>query len=374
MARRVFLHVGLPKTGTTYLQTMVWANKAVLREQGVLLPGFGPRQHLWASCVVREEPAPRAPAPGRAPGLGTARRRRPGLDRHRADQPRVLRRRQRGPGAHRRSTDLDDAEVHVVVTAREIVGLVTARWQEWVKNGATGPIDSYPVRRRRRPRATSGAGAPTTSPTCSRRWGGTLPPERVHVLTLPRPRRAAGRRCGGASPGSLGIDPDSCDTTVSRPNESLGVVEVELLRRVNAAPRRGSRAADRQGRLDPWLPRPGEAGAPRRRAVLALGRAGRRAAGPRRRRARAEIKAARLRRGRRPATTCGRRWCCPQRRHPDVGHRGRAGRRGGGHDRRRCSSTYAASAAGSAPSGSRTPLVSGCVNGVRRGCCRAAVA
>ena len=56
MARRVFLHVGLPKTGTTYLQSIAWAGKDALRRQGVLLPGFGPRQHLWASCVVREEP------------------------------------------------------------------------------------------------------------------------------------------------------------------------------------------------------------------------------------------------------------------------------------------------------------------------------
>src|SRR5690349_164412 len=55
MARRVLLHVGLPKTGTTYLQSIFWANKDVLRTQGVLLPGFGQRQHLWASCVVREE-------------------------------------------------------------------------------------------------------------------------------------------------------------------------------------------------------------------------------------------------------------------------------------------------------------------------------
>ena len=57
MARRVILHVGLPKTGTTYLQSIAWANKDVLREQGVLLPGFGPRQHLWASGVVRVETA-----------------------------------------------------------------------------------------------------------------------------------------------------------------------------------------------------------------------------------------------------------------------------------------------------------------------------
>ena len=39
MAERVYLHVGLPKTATTYLQTILWANREVLEEQGVRLPG-----------------------------------------------------------------------------------------------------------------------------------------------------------------------------------------------------------------------------------------------------------------------------------------------------------------------------------------------
>jgi len=56
VASPVFLHVGLPKTGTTYLQTILWKNRDELRRQGILLPGFGPRQHLWASGAVREEP------------------------------------------------------------------------------------------------------------------------------------------------------------------------------------------------------------------------------------------------------------------------------------------------------------------------------
>jgi hypothetical protein len=54
----------------------------------------------------------------------------------------------------------------------------------------------------------------------------------VHVLTLPRP---------GTSPDELwlrfarlvGIDPTTCDPSDSVQNQSLGVVEVELLRRVN---------------------------------------------------------------------------------------------------------------------------------------------
>jgi len=27
MARRVFLHIGLPKTGTTFIQTAMWLNR-----------------------------------------------------------------------------------------------------------------------------------------------------------------------------------------------------------------------------------------------------------------------------------------------------------------------------------------------------------
>ena len=57
MAERVYLHVGLPKTATTYLQTILWANREVLEEQGVRLPGDSRRAHLWASRVIREHPA-----------------------------------------------------------------------------------------------------------------------------------------------------------------------------------------------------------------------------------------------------------------------------------------------------------------------------
>src|SRR3954453_18003559 len=56
MASRVLFHVGLPKTGTTYLQTLLWNNTDELRRQGVLLPGESSRQHLWASGAVREDP------------------------------------------------------------------------------------------------------------------------------------------------------------------------------------------------------------------------------------------------------------------------------------------------------------------------------
>lgn len=261
MATTVYLHVGLPKTGTTYLQTILWKNRDELRRQGILLPGFGPRQHLWASGVVREEP---------------------NLANRHADAPRAWDQLtdevNAWPGtaviSHeffagaspeqvaRAVAALADAEVHVVVTARDTVSLVTARWQEYVKNGATTPIDGYPEREETSPHDAWDWGSLDVADVL-RRWSTAVPPERVHVLTLPRPtepREALWTRFAAL----LGIDADRCDASGSEANESLGVVEVELLRRVNADLEGFRRPVDRgvwirgylaQGKL---VPRKGE--------------------------------------------------------------------------------------------------------------------
>ena len=53
MAERVYLHIGLPKTATTYLQRILWAHEDQMRGEGLLLPGSTRREHLWASRTVR---------------------------------------------------------------------------------------------------------------------------------------------------------------------------------------------------------------------------------------------------------------------------------------------------------------------------------
>ncbi|MEZ5096671.1 MAG: hypothetical protein R2731_11480 [Nocardioides sp.] len=233
MTRRVWLHIGLPKTGTTYLQDALWANQAVLRERGVVLPGRHRRRHLLASLDVREDP-----------GLA----KRPGDVAHPWQDlvDEVL-----APG----SADLDalvsheffasaspdqvrrvvasfpDAEVHVVLTARSMVDLGISRWQEWVKNGGRQDIDSYPVERPYTP-ADSWGWASFDLADVLDRWGSVLPHERVHVLPV---------AAGGSDPtqlwvrflGVLGLEPAGLDAPEQAANTSLGVVEVELLRRVN---------------------------------------------------------------------------------------------------------------------------------------------
>jgi len=60
MATQVFLHIGLPKTGTTYLQSVLWGAKGALAKDGYLLPGKGHREHLWAALELQVAQARKA--------------------------------------------------------------------------------------------------------------------------------------------------------------------------------------------------------------------------------------------------------------------------------------------------------------------------
>ena len=63
-------------------------------------------------------------------------------------------------------------------------------------------------------------------------WAQHVPPSRVHVITMPSPNAGTGvlwERFAGL----LGIDPSSADLTRARPNASLGMPEIEFLRRLN---------------------------------------------------------------------------------------------------------------------------------------------
>src|SRR5215475_13246602 len=65
---RVYLHIGEPKTGTTFVQQAMWANRAQLAAHGVLLPGYSHRDHSLASRDLRQ--APRLDSDPAAPWVG----------------------------------------------------------------------------------------------------------------------------------------------------------------------------------------------------------------------------------------------------------------------------------------------------------------
>ena len=182
MVDRVFVHIGLPKTATSYLQTILWSNRGALRERGIVVPGAERRDHLWASRTVREEPQQE-----RAP------------EQHRTAWARLCAELGSTPGTGLISHEffaaasaeqaaamvaaLPTEEVHLVVTAREPLGLFTASWQESLKNGSTTTLPEYA--RRVSPRPTAIWNWRTLDlRLVLERWSAAVPPERIHVLVL----------------------------------------------------------------------------------------------------------------------------------------------------------------------------------------------
>ena len=228
--RRVLLHIGLPKTGTTYLQQVVWGNRDRLRSDGVSVPGFGHREHLWAALDLQERPrlAKRHP---KAPGSWDR------LVAEASRQPQdVLLTHEFFCGASREQASraleaFPDSEVHVVVTARDAASVVSAGWQESVKNGGT--VDLAAVL------DGKAAGGPEFSMRTwdlagvLERWTVDVPSDRVHVLVMPgssQPHDLHWRHFAEV----LGVDPDAYELPTAAVNPALGIVQIELLRQVNA--------------------------------------------------------------------------------------------------------------------------------------------
>ena len=230
MAERVYLHIGLPKTATTYLQHILWGNRAEIERHGVRLPGQQRHDHYWSTRVVREDPTFRKFGPART---GAWQR----LCDDVAAWPQVslisheFFAAASAEQAARAVADLAPAEVHVVVTAREPLGLFAASWQESIKNRDTRPMAEY-----------GQPGGPDSGiwnwntldlRLVLERWAPTVGPDRVHVLPVPGPSYPP-REIWDRFAGLVGIRADSVDLSGTFPNASMGVVEAETLRRINA--------------------------------------------------------------------------------------------------------------------------------------------
>lgn len=241
MVDRVFVHIGLPKTATSYLQTILWSDRDGLRRRGVVVPGAERRDHLWASRTVRED---RNHA--RAP------------ERHRSAWDRILAELAEVDGTGLVSHEffaaaspeqaaamvaaLPTDDVHLVVTAREPLGLFAASWQESLKNGSTTPMPDYG--REESPSSTAIWNWRTLDlRLVLERWAAAVPAERTHVLVLDptAPREDVWHRFAGV----VGFDPAGIDLSGSFPNSSMGVAEAETLRRINGSLQGFGRAFDR---------------------------------------------------------------------------------------------------------------------------------
>lgn len=232
MPRKVLLHVGSPKTGTTFLQQVLWSQRDLAREQGLLLPLGSFHDHFLASVDVRElSYEPRFPA--RAIGMWT----------------RLVEEGQTWNGNVLVSHELfaattaaqavnavaawGDADVHVIVTARDLERQIPAEWQEHLKHRAAVTFSDFVAELRERGPDASWFWTVQDCAAVCRRWGAAVAADNIHLVTVP-PRGSRPEALWERFAGLLGLDAGSFELVWSRANSSLRAEQAELLRRVNA--------------------------------------------------------------------------------------------------------------------------------------------
>lgn len=235
MTKRVYLHVGAPKSGTTYLQRVLEANRARLHDAGVRVVGDNHLDRIHAAMVVRQDRRLDAlPERARTSWSRLVKQ----IRSWRGDSAILSYELFAGASAEQVAValaDLDGLEVHVVITARDLGAAVPSAWQERLKFALTTRLEEW------KPRPESAGvraewGWRTMDPAgVAARWGGTLPPARVHIVTMPSDRGDAGDRAElwRRFAAACGLDVPGLVLDVDRANESLGLVAAELLRRVN---------------------------------------------------------------------------------------------------------------------------------------------
>lgn len=253
-AQPVFVHVGLPKTGTTHVQATFAANRQELADQGLLYPrlprhpqhflstldflqsGFGAIKPADVAGLWRQLVDAVAPWPGRA------------LVSHEllagatADE------------VGRLVADFAPREVHVIISVRDLSRLLPAVWQERAKNRVVESWSEF--------RAGVTAGPTAADPhdfwklhdaeKVLTAWRSHVPDERIHVVTVPRP---------GADPQLLldrltqvlGIDRSGFVVPVDAANASVGALELAVLREINDVARRRIDRATYQSTVKRYL-------------------------------------------------------------------------------------------------------------------------
>ena len=237
MTQTVHLHIGEPKTGTTYIQAMLFHHQQQLHEAGLLVPGRN-LDHIRGGHDVL----------GRAKTAGTHETE--GAWQRLCDEVaasplphavismEMMTRARPRQVAKAVQAFSDDQTVRIVITARELSRLAPARWQESVQFRKSWTLEEYLSGVFERPREREAGAAKHfwelhDTPRTVDMWAQEVGLGNVTVVTLP-PR--------GSSPDELWLRfgtalgaPLGGFTEAAQANASLGLASAEVMRRLNLA-------------------------------------------------------------------------------------------------------------------------------------------
>lgn len=231
---RLVLHVGAMKSGTTFIQSRLFAHRDLLQERGIRVPGRRRRSQVLAVQQLLRGGGPMWDKHAAA------------VSRH--DGTSVISMELLGPARDEVVATLRDSvqgegptEVQVVITARDLNRSIPAMWQETVQNGRSWGWHDY-VSGARTDRPSARSGAPATEPgrafwiqqdlvRMARTWASVFGPERVTVVTVPPPGSAP-ELLWSRFAGIVGPELDGL-TSAPDPNESLGAASASAMRRLN---------------------------------------------------------------------------------------------------------------------------------------------
>jgi hypothetical protein len=236
---KIILHIGEPKTGTTFLQQLIWRNRAELAAQGVVLPGHHPQDHFRATQDLHGVPINPSDPTGNWTGEWDILAAEAKLASKVAVISHELFAAADEQEVNRALTSLRPSEVHVVLTVRDIASLLPAEWQETVKHRNARRFDEWlsdviDVESKAADRREYGFWRVHDTLKILELWSRSVPPEHVHVITA-SPRNPDPGLLWRRFAGLLEVDPAAADPSRARANASLGQPEIEFLRRMNAA-------------------------------------------------------------------------------------------------------------------------------------------
>ncbi|GAW51159.1 MULTISPECIES: hypothetical protein [unclassified Nocardioides] len=228
----IYVHVGMPKTGTSYLQSVYHNSAEQLSLEGLALAPPTRREAFWLSLAIRD-----GLHPERDPAAALHVLERFAEQVKDAEAERLLVSDELlGAASPVQIERLLEAcrprEVHLVLTVRSLARLLPSTWQQRIQQGSEAPAldDFLDAVVDRQGRIGARWWDERGVQNVIERWSQYVPLDRVHVVTVP------------SGPSSeellqrystvLGVNPARLSTGAPRENASLGYAEAELLRLV----------------------------------------------------------------------------------------------------------------------------------------------